>query len=161
LLALMLLHDARRSARLDEAGALVLLEDQDRTLWDAERIGEGRRMLDRALPYRKPGPYQLQAAIASLHLEPETDWPQVAALYARACQRRRTSAAGACAAGARSRTRPGSPESTRHSARCSRMQAPRSRSPSLPPRGTPMRSTPTTRRSSGTTARCCSIRERS
>ena len=83
LLALMLLHDARRSARLDEAGALVLLEDQDRTLWDAERIGEGRRMLDRALPYRKPGPYQLQAAIASLHLEPETDWPQVAALYAR------------------------------------------------------------------------------
>jgi RNA polymerase sigma-70 factor (ECF subfamily) len=83
LLALMLLHDVRRDARLDEAGELVLLEDQDRALWDDERIGEGRRVLDRALPLRRPGPYQLQAAIASLHLEPETDWPQVALLYAR------------------------------------------------------------------------------
>ena len=83
LLALMLLHDARRAARLDRAGALVLLEDQDRRLWDDERITEGRRVLDRAIRLAKPGPYQLQAAIASLHLEPETDWPQVAALYAR------------------------------------------------------------------------------
>jgi RNA polymerase sigma-70 factor, ECF subfamily len=83
LLALMLLHDVRRDARLDEAGELVLLKDQDRALWDDERIDEGRRVLDRALPLRKPGPYQLQAAIASLHLEPETDWPQIAALYAR------------------------------------------------------------------------------
>jgi RNA polymerase sigma-70 factor (ECF subfamily) len=83
LLALMLLHDARRDARLDEAGGLVLLEDQDRALWDDERIEEGRRVLDRALPLRRPGPYQLQAAIASLHLEPATDWPQVALLYAR------------------------------------------------------------------------------
>jgi RNA polymerase sigma-70 factor (ECF subfamily) len=83
LLALMLLHDVRRDARLDEAGELVLLEDQDRALWDDERIDEGRRVLDRALPLRRPGPYQLQAAIASLHLEPETDWPQVAQLYAR------------------------------------------------------------------------------
>ena len=83
LLALMLLHDARRSARLDEAGALVLLEDQDRGLWNYEQIAEGRRVLDRAIRLRQPGPYQLQAAIASLHLEPETDWPQVAALYAR------------------------------------------------------------------------------
>jgi RNA polymerase sigma-70 factor, ECF subfamily len=83
LLALMLLHDVRRDARLDEAGDLVLLEDQDRALWDDERIDEGRRVLDRALPLRRPGPYQLQAAIASLHLEPETDWPQVALLYAR------------------------------------------------------------------------------
>jgi RNA polymerase sigma-70 factor, ECF subfamily len=83
LLALMLLHDARRAARLDEAGDLVLLEDQDRALWDAERIEEGRRVLERALALRAPGPYQLQAAIASLHLEPGTDWPQVAALYAR------------------------------------------------------------------------------
>jgi RNA polymerase sigma-70 factor (ECF subfamily) len=82
LLALMLLHDVRRDARLDEAGELVLLEDQDRALWDDERIREGRRVLDRALPLRRPGPYQLQAAIASLHLEPETDWPQVALLYA-------------------------------------------------------------------------------
>jgi RNA polymerase sigma-70 factor (ECF subfamily) len=83
LLALMLLHDARRDARLDEAGELVLLDDQDRALWDEQRIAEGRLVLERALPLRKPGPYQLQAAIASLHLEPETDWPQVAALYGR------------------------------------------------------------------------------
>jgi RNA polymerase sigma-70 factor, ECF subfamily len=83
LLALMLLHDARRTARLDAAGELVLLEDQDRSLWDAERIAEGRRVLDRALPLRRPGPYQVQAAIASLHLEPETDWAQIAALYER------------------------------------------------------------------------------
>jgi RNA polymerase sigma-70 factor, ECF subfamily len=83
LLALMSLHDARRAARLDEAGELVLLEDQDRELWDEARIDEGRRVLDRALSLRRPGPYQLQAAIASLHLEPETDWPQIAALYGR------------------------------------------------------------------------------
>jgi RNA polymerase sigma-70 factor (ECF subfamily) len=82
LLALMLLHDARRAARLDAAGELVLLEDQDRALWDVERIGEGRSVLDRALALRNAGPYQLQAAIASLHLEPETDWAQVAELYA-------------------------------------------------------------------------------
>jgi len=83
LLALMLLHDARRAARLDAAGELVLLEDQDRSRWDTARVEEGRAMLERALPLRKPGPYQLQAAIASLHLEPETDWPQIAALYER------------------------------------------------------------------------------
>ena len=83
LLALMLLHDARRAARLDDAGELVLLEDQDDSLWDDELISEGRGVLERALPLRKPGPYQLQAAIASLNLEPETDWPQIAALYAR------------------------------------------------------------------------------
>jgi len=79
LAALMLLHDARREARRGEA--LVLLEDQDRSLWDPARIAEGRRLLDRALRLRRPGPYQLQAAIASLHLEDETDWPQIAALY--------------------------------------------------------------------------------
>jgi RNA polymerase sigma-70 factor (ECF subfamily) len=83
LLALMLLHDARRESRLDDAGDLVLLADQDRLRWDAERIEEGRTVLERALPLRQPGPYQLQAAIASLHLEPETDWPQIAALYGR------------------------------------------------------------------------------
>jgi RNA polymerase sigma-70 factor, ECF subfamily len=83
LLALMLLHDARRAARLDAAGQLVLLEDQERSRWDAARIEEGRAQHERALPLRKPGPYQLQAAIASLHLEPETDWPQIAALYER------------------------------------------------------------------------------
>jgi RNA polymerase sigma-70 factor, ECF subfamily len=83
LLALMLLHDARRDARLDEARELVLLEDQDRSRWDEARVDEGRRVLDRALPLRRPGPYQLQAAIASLHLEPKTDWAQIAALYER------------------------------------------------------------------------------
>jgi RNA polymerase sigma-70 factor (ECF subfamily) len=83
LLALMLLHDARRAARIDAAGVLVLLVDQDRSLWDGAQIEEGRGVLDRALPLRQPGPYQLQAAIASLHLEPETDWPQIAALYGR------------------------------------------------------------------------------
>jgi RNA polymerase sigma-70 factor (ECF subfamily) len=83
LLALMLLHDARREARLDDQGGLVLLDAQDRALWDADRIEEGRQVLERALPLRKPGPYQLQAAIASLHLEDETDWPQIAALYER------------------------------------------------------------------------------
>jgi RNA polymerase sigma-70 factor (ECF subfamily) len=83
LLALMLLHDARREARLDDSGGLVLLADQNRSLWDRGRIEEGRRVLDRALRLRQPGPYQLQAAIASLHFEAETDWPQVAALYSR------------------------------------------------------------------------------
>ncbi len=83
LLALMQLHDARRAARLDADGALVLLDDQDRSLWDKARIAEGRAALDRALPLRRPGPYQLQAAIASLHLAPEVDWPQIAALYGR------------------------------------------------------------------------------
>ncbi len=83
LLALMLLQDARREARLDEGGELVLLEDQDRSLWDRARIEEGRRVLDRALRLRRPGPYQLQAAIASLHFEDETDWRQIAELYGR------------------------------------------------------------------------------
>ena len=83
LLALMLLHDARRGARLDAQGELVLLEDQDRSRWDAARVAEGRRVLDRALPLGRPGPYQLQAAIASLHLEAETDWTQIALLYGR------------------------------------------------------------------------------
>jgi RNA polymerase sigma-70 factor (ECF subfamily) len=83
LLALMLLHDARRDARLDAEGGLVLLEDQDRSLWDRNRIDEGRRVLDRALRLRQPGPYQLQAAIASLHFEEEKDWLQIEALYTR------------------------------------------------------------------------------
>ena len=83
LLALMLLHDARREARLDSEGVLVLLGDQDRSLWDRGRIQEGRRALDRALRLRQAGPYQLQAAIASLHFEDETDWHEIEALYAR------------------------------------------------------------------------------
>jgi RNA polymerase sigma-70 factor, ECF subfamily len=82
LLALMLLHDARREARLAPDGTIVLLAEQDRSRWNRRRIEEGTRMLERALSYRRPGPYQLQAAIAALHLESETDWPQIAALYA-------------------------------------------------------------------------------
>jgi RNA polymerase sigma-70 factor (ECF subfamily) len=80
LLALMLLHDARRPARFAE-GELVLLEDQDRGLWDTELITRGRTALDRALALRGRGPYVLQAAIASLHAAEPRDWPQIAALY--------------------------------------------------------------------------------
>ena len=67
LLALMLLQDSRRSARLGDDGEIVLLEDQDRSLWDRRRIDEGVRMLERAVSLRRPGPYQLQAAIAAAH----------------------------------------------------------------------------------------------
>jgi RNA polymerase sigma-70 factor (ECF subfamily) len=82
LLALMLLHDARREARTAPDGSLVLLDDQDRSRWSPERIDEGTRVLEQALSHRRPGSYQLQAAIAALHVEDgETDWPQIAALY--------------------------------------------------------------------------------
>jgi len=85
LLALMLLHDSRRAARTDGRGHFVALPDQDRARWDAARIEEGRRTLDRAVRLRRPGPYQLQAAIAALHASApdgdHTDWPQIAALY--------------------------------------------------------------------------------
>ena len=85
LLALMLLHDARRETRTTAAGELVLLEDQDRTRWDAARIAEGQALLDRAMRMRRVGPYQIQAAIAALHDSApsahSTDWPQIAALY--------------------------------------------------------------------------------
>jgi RNA polymerase sigma-70 factor (ECF subfamily) len=80
LLALMLLHDARRAARFRE-DEIVLLADQDPELWDAAQIAAGRAALDRALALGTAGPYVLQAAIASLHAEPERDWPQIAALY--------------------------------------------------------------------------------
>ena len=80
LLALMLLHDARREARFAD-GTLVLLDDQDRSLWDAAQIEQGRAALDLAIALRGRGPYALQAAIASLHLEEPRDWPQIAALY--------------------------------------------------------------------------------
>jgi RNA polymerase sigma-70 factor (ECF subfamily) len=83
LLALMLFQDSRRSARIDSGGELVLLEDQDRSLWDAGRIEEGTRVLDRALALRQAGPYQIQAAVAALHAEEETDWHEIAALYGR------------------------------------------------------------------------------
>ncbi len=80
LLALMLCHDARRAARFS-GDELVLLEDQDRSLWDAAQIAQARAVLDRALALRGRGLYVLQAAIASLQAEPEIDWPQIAALY--------------------------------------------------------------------------------
>jgi RNA polymerase sigma-70 factor, ECF subfamily len=80
LLAMMLLHDARRAARFRD-GELVLLADQDRSLWDAAQIAAGRRVLDRALALRGRGPYVVQAAIASLHLDEPRDLPQIAALY--------------------------------------------------------------------------------
>ena len=80
LLALMLLHDARRDARFD-GDELVLLADQDPARWDAEQIAAGRLVLDRALALRGRGPYVIQAAIASLHADEPRDWPQIAALY--------------------------------------------------------------------------------
>jgi RNA polymerase sigma-70 factor (ECF subfamily) len=85
LLALLALTDARRPARVDDAGRYVALEGQDRTRWDAELVAEGRATLEAALRLRRPGPYQLQAAIAALHAEAPTweatDWRQIAALY--------------------------------------------------------------------------------
>jgi RNA polymerase sigma-70 factor (ECF subfamily) len=80
LLALMLLLDARREARVRD-GELVLLADQDPGEWDAERIAEGRAVLDRALALHGRGPYVVQAAIASLHADERRDWAQIAALY--------------------------------------------------------------------------------
>jgi RNA polymerase sigma-70 factor (ECF subfamily) len=87
LLALLLLHDARREGRVGQAGELVLLEDQDRDRWDRARIGEGVRLLDRAMRLGPPGPYRLQAGIAALHAvaptAAATDWRRIAALYDR------------------------------------------------------------------------------
>jgi RNA polymerase sigma-70 factor, ECF subfamily len=85
LLALMLLHDSRRDARMDNQGKLITLEEQDRSLWDQERIREGVALLHRALRLRRIGPYQLQAAISASHAEAatpaQTDWQEIAALY--------------------------------------------------------------------------------
>jgi len=85
LLALTLLQHSRRHARVDDHGDLVLLEDQDRARWDQEMIDEGLALIDAAIELRRPGPYQVQAAIAALHARaprPEdTDWPQIATLY--------------------------------------------------------------------------------
>lgn len=85
LLALMLLQHSRREARTTPDGRLVLLEDQDRSRWDHDLIDEGLRRVEIALSLRRPGPYQMQAAIAALHARaprPEdTDWPQIASLY--------------------------------------------------------------------------------
>jgi RNA polymerase sigma-70 factor (ECF subfamily) len=85
LLALMLLHDARRTTRTDDEGAIVLLEDQDRSRWDRAKIAEGSALVEPALRGRPLGAYAVQAAIAALHAQApsarETDWPQIAALY--------------------------------------------------------------------------------
>jgi RNA polymerase sigma-70 factor (ECF subfamily) len=87
LLALMLLHDARRDTRLADDGALITLDEQDRSRWDHGQIKEGVDLLDSALDRGAPGPYQVQAAIAACHatarIAADTDWPQIAALYAR------------------------------------------------------------------------------
>jgi RNA polymerase sigma-70 factor, ECF subfamily len=86
LLALMLLQHSRAKARIDAEGQFVLLEDQDRSLWDRRLIGEGLALVDKAMRHRRPGAYQIQAAIASFHARagrPElTDWDQIELLYA-------------------------------------------------------------------------------
>ncbi|WP_037075965.1 RNA polymerase sigma factor [Pseudonocardia spinosispora] len=87
LLALMLLHDARRGARMDGSGELVPLEEQDRSRWDTDKITRGADLLDTALSNGRPGPYQVQAAIAACHSTArraaDTDWAQIAQLYGR------------------------------------------------------------------------------
>ena len=80
--ALLLLQDARREARV-RGGELVLLDDQDRSLWDGEEIEQGRRALERALALRAPGAYQLQAGIAAAHSEDASDWVRISLLYRR------------------------------------------------------------------------------
>ena len=86
LAALMLLQHSRSKARLDAQGAIVLLEDQDRGLWDRDRIAEGLALLDKAFRHARPGPYQVQAAIAALHARAprfeDTDWAEIEQLYA-------------------------------------------------------------------------------
>ncbi|GAC1358496.1 MAG: RNA polymerase sigma factor [Ktedonobacteraceae bacterium] len=85
LLALMLLHDSRRNARVSSEGAMIVLEEQDRSLWDKTQIEEGIALLERALALHRPGSYQIQAAISALHAEAtsaeKTDWRQIALLY--------------------------------------------------------------------------------
>jgi RNA polymerase sigma-70 factor (ECF subfamily) len=85
LAALMLLQHARAGARLDAEGAIVLLEDQDRTRWNRDMIAEGLALVEKALRHRRPGPYQVQAAIAGVHAHAErpedTDWAEIDQLY--------------------------------------------------------------------------------
>ena len=94
LLALMLLQDSRRETRVSRRGELVLLEDQDRARWDRAEIEEGTALVDRTLRLGRPGPYQIQAAVAALHAgaaRPEdTDWPEIALLYDRLAERQPT-----------------------------------------------------------------------
>ena len=81
LLALLLLTDARRESRIGDTGELITLGEQNRGRWDAAKIAEGTALLDQALPADRPGPYQLHAAIAACHVQPETDWREIAPLY--------------------------------------------------------------------------------
>src|SRR5256885_5686422 len=85
LTALLLLQHARAAARFDADGALILLEDQDRSLWNQKMIAEGLALIDKAMRHRRSGPYQIQAAIAALHARAakpdETDWTQIDLLY--------------------------------------------------------------------------------
>ena len=85
LLALMLLHESRRTARTSPSGELILLEDQDRSLWNREQIAEGARLVERALSSRQAGPYAIQAAIAAVHADAPTaaatDWAEIVGLY--------------------------------------------------------------------------------
>jgi RNA polymerase sigma-70 factor (ECF subfamily) len=85
LLALMLLQDSRRAARTSESGELILLDDQDRSLWDRDQIAEGSRLVERAQPSRRFGPYMIQAAIAGVHanapVAAATDWAEIVGLY--------------------------------------------------------------------------------
>ncbi|MEM7334916.1 MAG: DUF6596 domain-containing protein, partial [Chloroflexota bacterium] len=85
LLALMLLHDSRRESRVNEAGEMVLLEEQDRSAWNDTQIREGTAVVEKALRMGRPGPYQIQAAISAVHAEAktasETDWEQIVGLY--------------------------------------------------------------------------------
>ncbi len=91
LLALMLLHDSRRDARVNAQGEMIILEEQDRSLWDKDTIAEGVALLECALHMHHPGPYQIQAAIAALHAQAtrpeETDWLQIAMLYSELVKR--------------------------------------------------------------------------
>jgi RNA polymerase sigma-70 factor (ECF subfamily) len=86
LAALMLLQQSRAAARFDDKGGIILLEDQDRSLWDDKRIAEGLALIDKAMRHRRPGPHQVQAAIAALHARAkraqDTDWAQIDLLYA-------------------------------------------------------------------------------
>jgi RNA polymerase sigma-70 factor (ECF subfamily) len=94
LLGLMLLHDSRRDARVSDAGDLVLLQDQDRTRWNHRQIADGAGLVERALRMGRPGPYQIQGAIAAVHAEApsaaQTDWRQIAILYEQLLRRERT-----------------------------------------------------------------------
>ena len=145
LLALMLLHEARRATRTDD-GVLVTLEHQDRSRWDRELIAEGVAVLDQALAMRRSGPYQVQAAIAACHATApdaaSTDWPQIAALYAELARAGAVAGRGAQPrrGGRDGRRHPGRPRAGRRArgVRAARRLPPAARDPGRPaPPGRP------------------------